>query len=138
MCNWRAAPPALLEDPRPDAPVQLVRSQLVPDCMHGCHNILHGVLLPTVASHLARKGMNPSDIKLITHQGLMPEDVPEGNFKKRISDTLAYWKHSKFYQLLLPELRRHLSPATCANIEASFVDVCGMVAIAYTQDQSFL
>ena len=52
--------------------------------------------------------------------------------KKRISDTLDYWKQAKFHQLLLPDLQRLLSPTQYAHIEAAFIDMCGMVAIAYT------
>ena len=62
--------------------------------------------------------------------GLPFDSLDKG--KKRISDTLEYWKQAKFYQLLLPDLQRLLSPTLYAHTEAAFIDMCGMVAIAYT------
>ena len=87
VCDWKSVPSQLEEIPRPNAPVKLPRSQFIPDCMHGCHNMLHGILLPCLETILSAKGLAHTEILAITRRGLSP-------------DKQAYLPFSSIYKLI--------------------------------------
>ena len=53
----------VVDMPRPGAPLQLTRWQVVPDAMHGICNVVFGVLLPVVEEVFLRSGFSKKDCK---------------------------------------------------------------------------
>ena len=57
--SWRAENvAAVVEQPRAEALVRLLRWQVVPDAMHGISNMVHGVLLKALTEGLQRGGVS--------------------------------------------------------------------------------
>lgn len=137
LLNWRADVRPLETAPRSSAPLQAIpRDQCIPDAMHGCHNLLHGVLLGVVRDKLIAKGLPLTEVTRICSMGLQRGENwvfdEDTNLKKSITQSLEYFSRGSFGQLLT-ELQGHLGNYLCMALEAAMVDMRMMVNIVYTK-----
>lgn len=136
--NWRTKGRQLETNQRPTAPLKdLPRNQCIPDCMHGCHNVLHNVILACVRNILCDKGVAASEAQRMCSMGLQEgEDWdPDTKLKKSIALTLRYFEQSSFTQLLVA-LEAYVPNTVHLTLHVAFTDMKAMVAIVYTPKPS--
>lgn len=136
--SWRTGPRPLAQAVRGHAPLQAIpRTQCIPDAMHGCHNVLNGVVLAAVRNGLVAKGLPMTEVNRICSIGLQRAEEwafdDDSNMKRSITQSLAYLNNSGFSQLMT-ELHNHLAAGPCMAVEAAMQDLKNMVCIVYTKN----
>lgn len=140
VLDWSAAIQPVHMQPRPHAPLQgIPRDQCVPDAMHGCHNLLHTVVLGAVRQVLQDKGLPATEIERLSSIGLQRREDwqldDDSAKKKSIAQTLQYWREGRF-AAMLEALKYHITSRKWLTFQAIMSDMQGMLGIAYTAEPS--
>jgi hypothetical protein len=101
--------------------------------MHGCHNVLHNVLLAGERQMLCEKGVPALEAQRICSSGLQEAEDwdPDVMTKKSIAQSLRYFRLDGFDQLLV-KLDSYLSNNVCLAIHVAMTDMKAMVNVVYT------